>query len=364
MTSAYLVYAGESCLRWQINIAGQTLMKLISEISINSGIDIKYIQLLQGDLAKIPKEHSVDALVVSAFPNDYCPLSGTLIGALDQAGLSVSSLAKCKDVDLRNQFACWLSRSIGTQAEQLNFDKILCFEHAIKPVELDFVVDIFRAIAPFVLGGNPPIRSLAMPIVATGNQGLKIEEVFRSLLKTTIYWLSTGFPISVIKLVAYTDDATTIAKSIFLENSRAYNSSNAKIKYDAFLSYSRKDEWAAEYLKEQLEKAKLRVFIDTQAIGPGNTWQHTIFEAIEASKKIVTILSDDYVRSPICQQEFNLACALQRQRGKETLFPVLWKGTVADLPLYMAMYNHIDCTPANESNLAKAGTRLLEGINH
>src|SRR5262249_27354150 len=59
------------------------------------------IELLEGDLTAIPPEHAVDIVVVSAFPNDYSPVAGTVIGAFARRGISVERLAAAKEVDLR-----------------------------------------------------------------------------------------------------------------------------------------------------------------------------------------------------------------------------------------------------------------------
>lgn len=335
-------------------------MKLIDQIEFQSGKDVKRIQLLKGDLTRIPREHYVDALVVSAFPSDYSEVPGTVIGALGRAGLSVSALSEIKEFDLRKQFSCWLSPQIGSKVTELNFSRVLCFEPAVRGRAPEVVGDIFRAIAPFVCG-DPPIRRLAMPIVAAGNQMYSVREVFPPLLDAAIHWLNAGLPISEVKIVAYSDGDAEIARSIFQpyasKHSEYISQDAPSIEFDAFLSYSRADKSAASLLREQLESVNMRVFIDSEGLNPGSSWQQKIFEAIEASNRVVTILSDDYVRSKVCQEEFNLAFALQRKRSKDTLFPVLWRR--ASLPLYMEMVNYLNCAEADPMALRNAGDQLL-----
>src|SRR5262249_10307694 len=70
------------------------------------------VELWQADLTALGGNRPVDALLVSAFPNDYAPTSGSLIGALAAKGLSVAELATDKDFDIRPTHACWLSKPI------------------------------------------------------------------------------------------------------------------------------------------------------------------------------------------------------------------------------------------------------------
>src|SRR5215203_3443846 len=104
-------------------------MKVLSQINIERSQGSAVIQLLQGDLSAIPKKHATDLLIMSAFPGDYLALEGSLIDALNNKGLSVEALAKDKEIDLRNQLNCWLSKPLSVaDQEKFNFKKILCFE--------------------------------------------------------------------------------------------------------------------------------------------------------------------------------------------------------------------------------------------
>src|ERR1700750_250677 len=105
-------------------------MEVLSEIAINRpGQGNAVIQLLQGDLSAIPKEQAADILVLSAYPGSYVPVPHTLIAALQDKGLSVEQLAVNKEIDLRDQLGCWLSKPLTpVQQQQFNVKKILCFE--------------------------------------------------------------------------------------------------------------------------------------------------------------------------------------------------------------------------------------------
>jgi hypothetical protein len=148
-------------------------MKLIDVLEAHHGKQTSRIELYYGDLTRMPPGEVVDVLVVSAFPGSYAPLKGTLIGALHDRGLRVAALAEDPEADLTQNFSCWLSRKIRPRRKGLNFERILCFEPQRRGKPPKVMGDIFQALAPFAFA-EPNIRSIAMPLLATGNQGYKV----------------------------------------------------------------------------------------------------------------------------------------------------------------------------------------------
>src|SRR5437868_1587243 len=126
-------------------------MKLLHELQVSRSSGTAAIQLLQGDLSALPPEHASDILVMSAFPNNYIALKGSLIYELNEKGYSVGALALDKAVDLRIQLNCWLSKPL-TAADQQKFNirQVLCFEPGEKIKEpAEVVGDILRCINTF-----------------------------------------------------------------------------------------------------------------------------------------------------------------------------------------------------------------------
>src|SRR5689334_911187 len=99
-------------------------MDLIDSITVQYQGNERLVMLFAGDLTRLPEHEAIDALIVSAFPDDYTPTRTSLIGALSRIGVSVADLALDKEVDLRNFSSCWLSRPITLPS--LNFRRILC----------------------------------------------------------------------------------------------------------------------------------------------------------------------------------------------------------------------------------------------
>lgn len=340
-------------------------MRLLDTISIR-GKEGKRIELYQGDLTTLRPDEAVDLLVVSAFPNDYLPTNTSLIGALYKKGLSVADLAQSKEKDLRRDFSCLLSHEISLSNQGLRFKRILCFEPMVRGEPPELVGDIFRALTP-ILWEKPEISSVAMPIVAAGNQGYSISIMLVPLLEAAIQWMEKGLPLDCIKIVAYSEEQGREEIKVFSQRKTSYQQSEplsqAQIEYDVFISYARENNKELELFEKELIRSRpnIRIFLDRKDIDIGSPWQPQIFESLDKCRKVVVFFSPDYLRSKVCKEEFNIAWIRCRETDQEILFPLYLYST--NLPTYMKYRNYFDCREGDETKLRTASSRLLAALD-
>jgi hypothetical protein len=315
----------------------------------------KRIELLQGDLTSVGPGDAFDLLIVSAFPDDYTPTRGSLIGALDRKGLSVEQLAARKELDLRTDFSCWLSRPIAVPG--LAFRRILCFEPQVRGDPPSVVGDIFRALTP-ILGGQPEITTAAMPIVAAGDQGWSVSEILAPLLDAALHWMEHGLPLRLLKIVTYSNWQSTIAKSVFATWRKDYlgappQPSGRAADFDVFISYARENASDVDQFEQLLieRQPRIRIFLDRKSIDVGVAWQPEIFESLDHCRKVVAMFSPHYLQSKVCKEEFNIAWVRSRESEQEIIFPVYLY--TANLPTYMKYRAYVDC---REGDVSKFGT--------
>lgn len=333
-------------------------MELLESIVIEHKSGNKYIKLYHGDLTAIPKNEAVDLLVISAFPNNYIPTSTSLIGALHDKGLSVAQLAQEKEADLRSAFSCWLSKDLNNTDPGLQFKKILCFEPLVRGQAAEVVGDIFRSLMPF-LYNDPPLKSIAMPVVASGDQRVPIETIFEPLFDAAFQWLSHGIPVETIKIVAHSRRKAEKIKTIFSSLKQKYSTSslnedNVEFEYDFFVSYSHENSSEVDSLVAELQSqnSNVRVFLDRLDLKIGSAWQEELYQALEKCKKIITVYSPSYLNSKMCKEEFNIARFRHRESEEGVLLPIYLYS--ADLPIYMKMVQYVDCREGNKKSIDDA----------
>ncbi|QEC69555.1 toll/interleukin-1 receptor domain-containing protein [Panacibacter ginsenosidivorans] len=197
-------------------------MILLSQITIARENADTSIQLLQGDLTAIPKEHTADILVISAYPNDYSTADPqTLMSALYNNGIVVADLAKDKEIDLLANLNCWLSKPLLPQQQaQFNFKRILCFEPPAGDEKEKLVPNIFRCINTFAYDKQNNV--IAMPVLASGNQRVPMEKMLPAILDAALFWLESGLPLNCIKLVLRNDEQVATALPIFIKAKQQY----------------------------------------------------------------------------------------------------------------------------------------------
>jgi hypothetical protein len=180
-------------------------MQLLASHTIRHATGQGFIRLYRGDLSAIPPAEAVDLLVVSAFPGDYVPTPTSLIGALRRRGVSVAALARDPEADLREVSGCWVSRDLAASHPDVGFRRLLCFEPLTRGAPPQVVGDIFRALVPYTLG-EASVRSLAMPLLASGDQAFDADEMLRAIYGAAAGWLGRGLPLETIKIVFYRVD--------------------------------------------------------------------------------------------------------------------------------------------------------------
>ena len=336
-------------------------MEIIDSIYIEHHGKRRCVNLAVGDLANLPQEHSVDAIIVSAFPDDYVPMQRTLIAALNRKGISIGDLSKRKAVDLRQFSSCWLSGVIDQH--DAGFQRILCFEPAYRGKATEVVGDIFRSIIPFTTG-EPPINSIAMPLVATGDQGEDRNEMLRALVDAAVHWLNSGMPLDRINIVVHSTADVESLKQTFatVKASLKLPASHADYKFDAFVSYSWDNKAAVDQLVNCFlsSRPNLRLFVDRLELRPGASWQQHIFESLDDARKVICMYSPSYLKSRICQEEFNMALFRHRESRDGVLLPVFLQ--TAQLPTYMKMTQYIDAREGDADKIPDTASSLLQQI--
>ncbi len=213
-------------------------MKILEVLSVDHQGRSRRIELCAGDLTDLGRKQSVDILVVSAFPDDYTPTEFSLIGALDRKGISLAKLANAKRVDLRTAFSCWLSDDLSEGQQAAGFKRILCFEPATRGAPPELIGDIFRSLAPFLMEEYAE-ATVAMPIVASGDQSWPEEDILAQILDAATHWLAQGLPLQCLKIVELSSDKAERLRSDFTAYRERYQTkpappANRHKKFDAW----------------------------------------------------------------------------------------------------------------------------------
>lgn len=387
----------------------------LAQITVPRQGDDAEIQLLLGDLTKIPPEHAADILVISAYPRSYVPVPGTLMAALHNNGIFVNELAAEKEINLLDQLGCWLSKPLAENLQQqFRIKRILCFEPGTREYEQHSVVgNIFRCINTFAFDVQNNV--IAMPLLASGNQKIPVEKMLPAIIEAAIFWFENGLPLKCLKLALFGETQVQQALPIFmnlkenyellspvklhfasvaesiqrdsirkseLQNSDSNKDKHTEIRqsnqsndtkhqppavddsllqtsdlfeeYDLFISYAHAHNTLITAFVENLKKQnpQLKVFYDKNSIPSGGIWLKHISDAIQRSRKVLVFLSPDYNNSPVCWDEFQCAKLIEYKRKAQIIQTIyLYDYKELEMPPIMGIYNWIDCREADSEKL-------------
>ena len=171
--------------------------------------------LYQGDLTLLTAGEVVDFLVVSALPGDYTPTPGTLIGALNNIGVSVQNLSQ-NPAATYPDYNCWVSQPISNQS----FSQLIVFESTGQdaPTNIPGILSTLQAYWPNPHQGSEyPYVDIAQPLISTGSAGGNPTDVLTALFDSAEGVLSGTYNVGCVMTVIY--DQSLVQQMTTLFNS-------------------------------------------------------------------------------------------------------------------------------------------------
>jgi len=111
-----------------------------------------------------------------------------------------------------------------------------------------------------------------------------------------------------------------------------------------FVSYSRKNKDFCRHLTDELQKRDLDFWVDWEGIPPTVDWMKEIEKGIEEADTFIAIVSPDWISSPICLEELDIAVKNGKRLVPVVPCDILWN----TVPAALAHLNFIFFTEAFE----------------
>ena len=270
----------------------------------------KRICVIHGDLTKID---SADVVVCSAFQGDYAPLYGTLIGALwRNKNILVKDLAVNPEIDLRSMGG-WISQEI----EESDFKRVACVELYGRKIQgkngKDYLLQTGFSTLAYLIDQcamrDIPVGTIALPILASGDQNIAFEYVIAPLIKHCLRMLTENNGVETLLFCEMNEE-----KATYLAEAMKKHLTTIVEKPQVFISYSTKNTDYAFQLRDGLEKAGIRCWIAPDSIPTGSNYLEEIPLALSSTPVFALILTPDAENSKWVPKELEVAidtqCAL------------------------------------------------------
>src|SRR5262245_53899992 len=126
---------------------------------------------------------------------------------------------------------------------------------------------------------------------------------------------------------------------------------------EVFISYSRKDKEFVRRLDEELKRRDREAWVDWERIPPGDTWEKTIYGAIEATHTFIFVLTPDSIASEVCGKEIAHAAG-----NNKRLVPIVHRDVAADsVPKSLGELNWIFYRESDDFN--EATDKLISALD-
>ena len=264
----------------------------------------KTIRLIRGDLTKM--QEPCDIVVCSAFRNDYAPINGTLIEALERKGYSFRWLKRSSDFGMQFQDG-WISGKTG-----LEYGRIACIElldlmkdDPESEESVNIIIKKSFSTLRYMLEqasyAGIPVRTIAMTIPGTGKQGIQRCYILPPLISHCRSLLESDV-VDEISIYEWNRQAANEIASAF---DHAFKP--AQEEPEIFISYSSKQNLIAHEICQAIREAGFRCWMAPESIPSGNDYQEMIPDAISSAKIILLILTPDSAQSRWVQKEVGSA---------------------------------------------------------
>ena len=272
-------------------------------LNVNSN---KKLSVIHGDLCTSSEEY--DLVVCSAYKNSYAPTRGTLInGLLYNKNISVYLMSKNREINLSER-GVWLSRETNTAFHRIACVELLGYRDRYKAELINYksiFSTLYYILEQAALSGIP-IKRIALPLLGTGCQNIDVSYIASPLIHYCIRALRN---IDGLEEIVFweRDEHKADLLSHFLEE--LYTSSTH---YDVMISYSTKQKDEAEAIYLRLISEGISTWMAPQSIPDGSEYYIEIPKAINNSKIILLLLTNDSINSQYVPKEISASIGAKK----------------------------------------------------
>lgn len=295
-------------------------MNALNQKRIGTPYGEKSVAVYQQDIRDL--DEPLEVMTISAFYRNYVPSRNTLLGALNEKGISVAELAEDPKIDLRSVCNIWLSRKLSGAGLPIN--RIGCMELSpyvytrdawsqVQQQILNSISAYFHMLDIASLSGLNVSR-IGMPVPGGGNQHVDSAFTAIPMLNECFAFLKRNPHARKISIITRDENQAQDFAQV-LEQSYAAHSEQmdqtdrleeSRQRAMAFISYSSKDKNVADNLCSKLEAAGIGVWYAPRDIR-ANDYASAIVTAIRGCTHFITLISKNSLASNHVLNEIDLA---------------------------------------------------------
>ena len=284
-----------------------TLKNLKFEKTLDTQHGEKTIKICCCDVRELQNDY--DLLVCSSFVKSYIPTPKSIIGALNDLGISIEKLSKNPEVDFRNQgYGVWLSHETGKNFHRISCVELFDKENSSPPyisdeTRLKIRLVCFESLLKIALEKGIPCNTIVIPFLGIGFQGIEPCISVIHMLSTILNIARDLEGVKQIILVNNDQKMTEYFSEIFND----YFNSIGQIQPFVFISYSSKQNGIAQKISEYLNENGIDTWIAPKSIPSGSHYEKEIPIAIMNTSAVVLVLTPDAEESGWVCKEVNAA---------------------------------------------------------